>query len=438
MEATTVQPKQQVPAKSEHAPKAAANSPRRAGTLTILVLALVVLVPLAYFLKQGIDERSNHNSELAATASQVMSTPPQVYVVQPVASAAANLSLPGTTQAIQDATIYARVSGFLTKRYVDIGDPVMAGQLLAEIESPELEAQLNQAKANLEQASKQLDQQNANLELAQVTLKRYQDAGQDGAVSKLVIDQSVAALQVAQASVAAAQATIAANEANVRQYEAMTAFERVLAPFDGVITQRNVDVGALITSGSPVNNTSVAPTSVTGAATGLFEVSQFDTLRVFVSVPQITAKNVKVGISAQVTTRSALNAPVAATVTRTANALDPGSRTLLVEVDIPNASHVMFPGEFVYVAFQLKPNGQRWTLPATALIANANGTQVMMVDPEGKLRLQNVTVGRDFGDTIDILLGLSGSETIVKQPDVSLQAGQIVTPVNPEEATHAQ
>jgi multidrug efflux pump subunit AcrA (membrane-fusion protein) len=260
-------------------------------------------------------------------------------------------------------------------------------------------------------------------------MDRYKGADKEQAVAKLTVDQSVAGYSTAQASVAAAQATVNANEANVRQYEAMTAFERVLAPFDGTITQRNVDVGALITAGSPTNNTSVAPTSVTGAATGLFEVSQIDTLRVFVSVPQVYAPNVKAGLTAQVSVRGALTAPVAATVARTANALDPGTRTLLTEVDIPNSSRVMLPGEFVYVAFKIGPSGRRWNLPATALIFDAHGTQVMLVEPGGKLHLQKVTVGRDFGDTIDVQAGLTGDESVVKQPDVSLEDGQVVTPV---------
>jgi RND family efflux transporter MFP subunit len=166
----------------------------------------------------------------------------------------------------------------------------------------------------------------------------------------------------------------------------------------------------------------------------LFEVSRIDTLRVFVSVPQVFAANVKPGQAAQVSVRGALNAPVAASVARTANALDPGTRTLLTEVDIPNSSRAMLPGEFVYVAFKVDPTGRRWNLPATALIFNTNGTQVMLVEPGGKLRVQKVTVGRDFGDTIDVQAGLSGNETVVKQPDVSLQDGQVVTPV---EADHA-
>jgi RND family efflux transporter MFP subunit len=233
--------------------------------------------------------------------------------------------------------------------------------------------------------------------------------------------------------VAAAQATVQSNAATVGQYQAMTAFERVIAPFDGIITQRNVDVGALITAGSPTNNISVAPASVSGAPTGLFEVSRIDTLRVFVNVPQVYAENIRSGMPAQVIFRGTLGAAVAATVARTADALDPGTRTLLTEVDIPNAAHTMLPGEFVYAAFDLKPNGERWSLPATALIFNADGTQVIVVEPGGKLHVQQVTVGRDFGDTIDIQAGLTGGESIVEQPDVSMHDGQVVVPV---EALH--
>jgi RND family efflux transporter MFP subunit len=346
-----------------------------------------------------------------------------------VASATADWSLPGSTQAIEDSIIYARVSGYLSKRYVDIGQKVKAGQLLAEIQSPELDQQLNQARANLQQAQKQLDLQKANLQLAQTTMERYKGADKEQAVAKLIVDQTVAAYSIAQASVAAAEATVASNEANVKQYEAMTAFDRVLAPFDGVITQRNVDVGALITAGSPTNNTSAAPNGVTGTPTGIFEVAQVDTLRVFVSIPQVFATNAKPGLPVQVAVRGQLTAPATATVARTANALDPGTRTLLTEVDIPNSSHAMLPGEFVYVTFKISPSGKRWRLPATALILDSAGTQVMLVESGGKLRLQKVTVGRDFGDTIDIQAGLTGGETVVKQPDVSLQEGQVVTPV---------
>src|SRR3984957_15783370 len=214
----------------ERLPNAAPeNPPRRARTRTILVMLFVVLAVFAAFLILGIVYRTQRDHALASDASAAVSASPQVYVVHPVASAAAVYSLPGTTQAIQDAVIYARVSGYLSKRYVDIGDQVKTGQLLAEMQSPELDQQLSQARANLQQAYKQLDLQKANLELARTTMERYKGADKEEAVAKLTVDQSIAAYATAKASVAAAQATVDSNDANVKQYEALTAFERVLA-----------------------------------------------------------------------------------------------------------------------------------------------------------------------------------------------------------------
>lgn len=412
-----------------------ATPTRPARTRTIVAVAAVVAAIFAVFLVVGLVLRSRHDRELSSAAAQAVSTPPRVFVVHPARTPAPAWSFPATTQGIQEAVTYARVSGYLSKRYVDIGDRVKADQLLAEIQSPELDQQLNQARANLEQARGQLELQRANLGLARATMERYQGADREGAVAKLAVDQAIAGYGVAQASVAAAQATVEANEATVRQYEAMTAFERVLAPFDGVITQRNVDVGALITAGSPINNTGVAPGAVSGVPTGLFGIAQTDRLRVFVNVPQVVAGSVTVGMPAQVTVRGALAEPVSATVTRTASALDPGTRTLLTEVDIPNESHRILPGEFVYVAFTISPSGQRWSIPATALVFDAQGTQVMVVGPDGKLRVQKVIVGRDFGTTIEIQAGLTGDEAIVEQPSVSIQDGQVVVPVESQHAT---
>jgi RND family efflux transporter MFP subunit len=196
-----------------------------------------------------------------------------------------------------------------------------------------------------------------------------------------------------------------------------------------------VDVGALITAGSPVNNTAVAPSSVTGGANGLFEVAQIDALRVFVNVPQVYAANMTVGLPVQVTVRGQLMQPVMGKVTRTAGALDPGTRTLLTQVDIPNQSRRLFPGMFVYVSFKIAPTGTHWRLPATAVVFNAQGARVAIVGSGNKLRFQEVVVGRDFGTTIDIQAGLQGNETIVAQPTVSLQEGQVVTPIQPRNAS---
>jgi RND family efflux transporter MFP subunit len=391
------------------------------GALSLFVVLLVV----------GIVPRLRNDRQLAAAAQKAQTTPPNVYVTRPEAAGEADLSLAATTQAIQDAVIYARTSGYIRKRYVDIGDRVQAGQLLAEIDSPEIDQQLRQAQADLQQSERTLDVQKASMELARTTLARYQAADAEGAVAKQALDQNAAAYQTARAAVAAAEANVNSNRANVQRLRELTAFQRVVAPFSGTVIQRNVDVGTLITAGSPTNNTAVAPSSVSGAANGLFEIAQVDGLRVFVNVPQVYAASVKIGLPVSVVVRGQVKNPVAAKVTRTASALDPGTRTLLVQVDIPNTEHRLVPGMFVYVAFKIGPSGTHWRVPATAVVFNAQGTRVAIIGPDNKLHFQDVVIGRDFGTAIDVQAGLQGDELVVKQPTVSLQEGQAVTPVTP-------
>lgn len=402
---------------------------RRARTRSMIVIGLAIATLFLLLLVAGIVPRIRSQRELATAAQKTQSTLAQVYVIRPQPAAEAGLSLAATTQAIQDSIIYARTSGYLRKRYVDIGDRVTTGQLLAEVDSPEIEQQLRQAKADLRQSEKNRDLQMANLDLARATMARYEAADAEGAVAKQAVDQSVATYRTAQAAVAAAEANVESNRANVQRYQEMTAFQRILAPFDGTVIQRNVDAGALITAGSPVNNTSVAPSSVTGAASGLFEIAQIDTLRVFVNVPQVYAPTLKVGLPVEVAVRGQLMQPVTGTVTRTAGALDPGTRTLLTQVDIPNASHRLLAGMFVYVTFKIGPSGTRWRVPSTAVIFNAQGTRVAIVGTGNKLHFQDVILGRDFGTSIDVQGGLQGHEAVVKQPTVALQEGQIVTPI---------
>jgi multidrug efflux pump subunit AcrA (membrane-fusion protein) len=411
------------------------HPPRRTRTRTIIFIGFGALAFLLILLAMGAIPRLRNRRALAVATQTAQSAVPPLHVVRPEPASDAGLSLAATTQAIQDSIIYARISGYLRKRYVDIGDRVTMGQLLAEIDSPETDQALRQGKADLLQSEKNLDLQKANLHLARTTMGRYQAADAENAVAKQAVDQSVATHSTSQAAVAAAEANVTSNKANVQRLRALTSFERVLAPFNGTVIQRNVDVGALITAGSPTNNIAVAPTSVSGAASGLFEVAQIDTLRVFVALPQAYAPNVKVGLPVQVTVRGQLMPPVTGTVTRTANALDPGTRTLLTEVDIPNESHQLLPGMFVYVAFQIAPSGTRWRVPATAVLFNAQGTRVMIVDAGNKLHFQPVVLGRDYGTSIGIEGGLQGNETIVKQPTVSLQEGQVVTPLESKNAS---
>ena len=401
----------------------------RARTRTVIVVGIGALVLFLVLLLIGVLPRVRNQRELAVAAQTVRTAAPEVYVIRPEPASGADLSLAATTQASQDSIIYARTSGYLSKRYVDIGDTVKAGQLLAEIASPEIDQQLRQGEADLRQSERNLDLQKANLDLARATMGRYEAADAEGAVAKQAVDQSVAAYRTAQAAVAAAEANVHSNGANVRRLQELTSWQRVQAPFGGAVIQRNVDVGALITAGSPVNNTAVAPSSVTGGANGLFEIAQIDSLRVFVNVPQAYAPNVKVGLPVQIAVRGQLGQPVMGKVTRTASAIDPGTRTLLTQVDIPNQSHRLLPGMFVYVTFKIAPSGTRWRVPATAVIFNAQGTRVAIVGAGDTLHFQPVVLGRDFGTSIDVQAGLQGHETIVTQPTVSLQEGQRVTPI---------
>ena len=329
------------------------NRPPRARTRTMAVMGIALVAVLLILLAVGVIPRVRNSRALAIGAEDVRNAVTAVHVLQPRAAGEAGLTLAATTQAIQDAIIYARTSGYLKKRFVDIGDRVKAGQLLAEIESPEVDAQLRQAQANLLQAQKTLDLQIANRDLAKVTMDRYVAADAEKAIAVELVDQNVAAYRTAQASVAAAEATVEANRAAVRQFMELTSFQRVLAPFNGTVLQRNVDVGALITAGSPTDNTAVAPSNLSGAPNGLFEIGQIDRLRVFVNVPQVFGPNVRTGQPVKVRVRGHLDEPVAAFVTRTASALDPGTRTLLTQVEIPNPLGQLMPGMFVYVDFQI-------------------------------------------------------------------------------------
>jgi RND family efflux transporter MFP subunit len=392
-------------------------------------VALGVAAVFVILLVLAVIPRVRGYRALAAAAQSAKTTPQGVTVGRPVAATESGLTLAATTQAIQDAIIYARTSGYLRKRHVDIGDKVKTGQLLAEIESPEVYQQLEQARAELQQAQKTLELQKATLDLARITMTRYKTADDEKAVAVEAVDQSVGAFRNAQASVAAAEANVASFHANVNRLEQLTSFQRVLAPFNGTIIQRNVDVGALITAGSPTDNTAVAPTSVSGTPNGLFEVARVDTLRVFVTVPQVVAPNVRVGMPVQLTVRGQQGTPTAASVTRTASALDPGTRTLLVQIDVPNRSGQLLPGMFVYITFKLAPSGTRWRVPATAVIFDAQGSRVAIVGPNNTIHFQSVEVGRDFGDAFDIQAGLKGQELVVQQPTVALQEGQVVKPM---------
>jgi RND family efflux transporter MFP subunit len=322
------------------------------------------------------------------------------------APTSSDLNLPGSTLPFQQATIYARASGYLDRRLVDIGDAVKKGQLLAVISAPELDQQLAQAKADLARAK-------ADLEFARSNLSRYEAADRDGAIAQGDLDQRRNAAHTAEATVQAVAATVQGLAEQQR-------FERVTAPFDGIVTQRNVDVGALITAGSG------------SATTPLFALAQNDVLRVYINVPQPFVDEVRVGQPVEMRTRSLPGRVFKGSIERTAGSLDLATRTMLTEVDVPNSDGMLKPGMYVQVSFQAQRVGDRWRVPASAVIFDAQGTRVGVVGADGKLELRPVVLGRDFGGEIEIASGVSGEDSVVTTPSAALSDGQLVEPMRPK------
>ncbi|RDS86178.1 efflux RND transporter periplasmic adaptor subunit [Dyella psychrodurans] len=326
---------------------------------------------------------------------------PTVSVVVPArASAQQMLMLPGDIQAYQRAGIYARTSGYLKSWSADIGTHVKSGQLLAEIEAPEVDAQLDQARSDATMAS-------ANYQIAKVTAERWQDMLQKNAVSKQSAEENVSLMQ-------AKQATLAAALANVKRLEQLQSYEKVYAPFDGVITLRNVDVGALIDAGN------------SGPPAALFELAETDRLRIFVDVPQDDAPYIAPGTKAELALSQYPGRTFQGTVARTSGAIDPRNRTLRVEVDMDNPDGTLLPGAFAKVSLTLTDANPGFSLPANALLFRPQGVQVAVVDASGVVRLRTVTLGRDFGTRVEIRSGLDGGEEVIVNPSDAISAGQAV------------
>jgi RND family efflux transporter MFP subunit len=322
--------------------------------------------------------------------------------------------LPGNIQAIEETPIYARANGYVRRRLADIGDPVRGGQLLAEIETPELDQQFMQARANLQQARATLVQTRATLELARITAERWDELERRELVARQEADQQRSALAVSQANFNAAQATVNAQEANVRQLEAMQAFRRVTAPFDGIITARNVEVGALITAGSSTTTPQ------------LLRIARIDTLRIHVNVPQPFVPSIQPGQNAQVLVQEFPQRLFTGQVIRTANALDPTSRTLLTEVQLSNRDATLLPGMYAQVKFVITRANPPWLIPANTLVIRADGPQVATVREGHTVHYRKVVVGRDYGTEIEISSGLGGAEALITNPNGDLAEG---TPV---------
>ena len=327
---------------------------------------------------------------------------PVVRTVSPQASAGAEgLELPGQLQAYNDAAIYARVPGYLKSWNEDIGARVKAGQLLAVIDAPELDQELAQARANLATVE-------ANLKLAKVTSERFQDLAGDDAVSKQDADEKSGDL-------AAKTAAVQAAEANVQRLRALEGFKRILAPFDGVVTERNANIGALVNAGAGAN-----------PGSALFNVSDVHLLRVYVHVPQAYSAQIRTGMKASLGLPQYAGRSFAATVVSDAGAVSDQSGTLLVELEVQNLDGALKPGDFGQVRFDLPPASGVVRVPASALIFRSQGLQIATVTPDGRAHLHPASVARDLGAQVELNGGVTAQDKVIDTPPDSLEDGDLV------------
>ena len=362
---------------------------------TATIIAAGALAAMALLLYSGIHSRVAAESQLKQRTEEA--SVPTVAVTSPKEGAPTNeIVLPGVTQAFIDAPIYARTNGYLMHWYFDIGAHVKKDQLLAVIDTPEVDQQLQQSRADLDSAQ-------ANVAIAKITADRWRGLVSDGSVSQQETDQAVINLK-------SVQATLEANAANVRRLEQLQSFEKVYAPFDGIITARSTDIGALINAGS-----STQPRE-------LFHMAATRTLRVYVAVPEVYSPSVRSGGSATLTLDEFPGETFRGTIVRNTNSIDLASRTLLVEVDIDNPTGRLLPGAYSFVHLKLPDATHSVTIPSNALIFRKEGLQVALVR-EGKAQLVSVKINHDYGSSVEIVSGLQPTDAVIVDPSDSLVDG---------------
>jgi RND family efflux transporter MFP subunit len=424
---------------------------------------LIGVALLVTLLVIGIVPRMRDQSELVAAATGPEAGLVSVSVATPRrADGPTDLVLPSNIQAIEETAIHARTSGYVRERYVDIGDRVAAGKVLAQIDTPELDQELSQARAalaqtraglaqaqasftqaqaNLQQSRASLEQSKANesfagatsdrfVRLEQAELVAHQDADEKRtafaaarattAAAQANVEAMQANVGALEASVGAARASVAASDANVQRLAALQSFQRLEAPFAGIITVRGIDRGALITSGSG-----------SSASPPLFRIARIDTLRIFVNVPQTFVRSIAPGREARILVAEYPQRTFVGTVASTAGALDPASRTLLTEVRLRNDDRALMPGMYAQVKFSVPPADDVWLVPATTLVTRSAGAQVVAVQDDGTVRYLGVRLGRDLGQTIEIVSGLGGRERLVATPPDGLKEGTRVAVDHP-------
>src|SRR5467141_38198 len=373
------------------------HSHKKGGRLfIILFLAVVILV--AFGALTLFQRRTQYQALAKETEALAI---PTVAVMHPATELAEeDLVLPGTMQAYVESPIYARTSGYLKKWYRDIGSRVRQGELLTDIDTPEVDQQLMQARADLNTAK-------ANARLSEITATRYGELIKTDGVSKQEVDNAAGDFE-------AKKATVQSSEANVRRLEKLESFKHIYAPFSGVITRRNVDTGTLINAGNG------------GASQQLFSLAQTDPIRVYVSVPEAYAPSIRAGLGAFLELTQYPGQKFEGKVVRTAESIDPGTRTLLTEVDVPNHNGALLPGGYAQAHLQVKVSGARLVVPVNALLFRSEGLRAVVVDANHKTHLKALTVGRDYGTTLEVLQGLDANDWIVLNPADSLEEGQEV------------
>jgi len=383
----------------------ATPAPKRTQRGRSVALATILVLCVGYTVFAGIESRVEAKAALHKVAANSAISP--VNVVLPKGGAeAAEVELPGNTEAFTDTPIYARTSGYIKHWYVDIGARVKQGQLLAVVETPELDQQLQQAEAQLKNAE-------ANLQIADITATRWQNLLKTDSVSHQEADQAVSDLH-------SKEALVESNKANVDRLEQLQSFERIVAPVDGVITARNTDVGALIQAD-------------TTAPKELFHLSAIQKLRIYVPVPEVYAPSVKTGDKAAVTLDAFPGQAFTGTLVRNANAIDSASRTLNVEVDVDNSSGQLMPGAYAFVHFKLPAKRGAVTIPSNALLFRSEGLRVGVVQ-NSHVELLPITIGQDYGDSVEVVSGLTARDSVIVNPSDSLANGaQVQVEGNPKD-----
>jgi RND family efflux transporter MFP subunit len=392
----------------QNEPAKMAGSGRRIKTLACIVVAVLLI---GFVIVQV--SKSTHEKALEKTTVKEASAPPAVDVITAEsAPSSLPLTLPGETAAWYESTIYARVDGYVGKWYSDIGDRVKKGQVLATIDTPDLDAQLVAVQAKLRADQSLVTARQSDADFAKITYERWKSSPK-GVVSEQERDAKKAGYDSAFAQLTQAQAQLGLDQADVDRYTALTQFKQVVAPYDGTITQRHIDIGNLVTAGSNANTSS------------LYHMVQDDTLRIFVDVPQNAATDMKVGVPVKITANNIPDRVFDGKITRTADAINPQARTLRVEVDIPNSNHVLVPGMYVDVSFQIPQTGLV-QVPAAALVFRSSGPVVAVINKDNKISLHKVAIARDNGNVIEIASGVSTGDKIALNISNQITSGETV------------